>query len=54
VNGTIFFLKVALPKAGADVHFANLGLVIVDEEQRFGVGVKERLKALRVSVDGLC
>jgi len=33
--------------AQADIHFANLGLVIVDEEQRFGVDVKERLKALR-------
>jgi transcription-repair coupling factor (superfamily II helicase) len=39
--------------AGADVHFANLGLVVVDEEQRFGVDVKERLKALRASVDVL-
>ncbi|MFM7245202.1 MAG: transcription-repair coupling factor [Planctomycetaceae bacterium] len=39
--------------AGADIHFANLGLVIVDEEQRFGVDVKERLKALRASVDVL-
>jgi transcription-repair coupling factor (superfamily II helicase) len=39
--------------AGTDIHFANLGLVIVDEEQRFGVDVKERLKALRASVDVL-
>ncbi len=39
--------------AGSDIHFANLGLVIVDEEQRFGVDVKERLKALRSSVDVL-
>ncbi|MFM9057736.1 MAG: transcription-repair coupling factor, partial [Planctomycetaceae bacterium] len=39
--------------AAADIHFANLGLVIVDEEQRFGVDVKERLKALRASVDVL-
>jgi transcription-repair coupling factor (superfamily II helicase) len=39
--------------AGADIHFANLGLVIVDEEQRFGVDVKEKLKALRASVDVL-
>jgi transcription-repair coupling factor (superfamily II helicase) len=36
-----------------DVSFANLGLVIIDEEQRFGVEVKERLKALRTSVDVL-
>ena len=34
-----------------DVKFYNLGLVIVDEEQRFGVEHKERLKSLRSSVD---
>lgn len=34
-----------------DVRFANLGLVIVDEEQRFGVRQKERLKRLRAEVD---
>jgi len=33
------------------VRFANLGLVIVDEEQRFGVVHKERLKQLRAEVD---
>lgn len=31
-----------------DVHFYDLGLVIIDEEQRFGVEDKERLKALRM------
>ena len=36
-----------------DVRFHNLGLVILDEEQRFGVKVKERLKALRRTVDVL-
>jgi transcription-repair coupling factor (superfamily II helicase) len=39
--------------ASADVEFANLGLVIIDEEQRFGVDVKERLKTLRSTVDVL-
>jgi transcription-repair coupling factor (superfamily II helicase) len=39
--------------ASADVRFLNLGLVIIDEEQRFGVAVKERLKALRATVDVL-
>ena len=34
-----------------DIKFANLGLIIVDEEQRFGVKHKERLKKLRASVD---
>jgi transcription-repair coupling factor (superfamily II helicase) len=36
-----------------DVKFADLGLVIIDEEQRFGVGHKERLKQLRAMVDVL-
>ncbi len=39
--------------AQPDVKFHNLGLVIIDEEQRFGVEVKERLKALRNTVDVL-
>jgi transcription-repair coupling factor (superfamily II helicase) len=37
----------------ADVAFKDLGLLVVDEEQRFGVGHKERLKRLRTSVDVL-
>ncbi len=37
----------------AKVKFKNLGLVIVDEEHRFGVRHKERLKALRAEVDVL-
>ncbi len=36
-----------------DVVFKDLGLLIVDEEHRFGVRHKERLKALRLSVDVL-
>jgi transcription-repair coupling factor (superfamily II helicase) len=36
-----------------DVEFRNLGLLIIDEEQRFGVRHKERLKALRATVDVL-
>ncbi len=36
-----------------DVHFANLGLLVVDEEQRFGVAHKERIKQLRAQVDVL-
>ncbi len=36
-----------------DVRFARLGLVMVDEEQRFGVRQKERLKELRAEVDML-
>ncbi|MBI3299818.1 MAG: transcription-repair coupling factor [Elusimicrobia bacterium] len=37
----------------ADVRFKDLGLVVVDEEHRFGVKDKERLKALRARVDCL-
>jgi len=36
-----------------DVKFKNLGLVVIDEEHRFGVRQKERLKALRAEVDVL-
>jgi len=36
-----------------DVVFADLGLLVVDEEQRFGVSHKERLKALRHGVDAV-
>jgi len=36
-----------------DINFKDLGLVIVDEEQRFGVGHKEKLKEMRNNVDVL-
>jgi transcription-repair coupling factor (superfamily II helicase) len=36
-----------------DVHFADLGLLVVDEEQRFGVTHKERIKNMRREVDVL-
>ncbi len=38
---------------GNDVKFKDLGLLIIDEEQRFGVAVKEKLKKLRTNVDTL-
>jgi len=38
---------------GKDINFRNLGLVIIDEEQRFGVAHKEKLKSLRVETDVL-
>jgi transcription-repair coupling factor (superfamily II helicase) len=34
-----------------DVRFSNLGLLIIDEEQRFGVEQKEKMKQLRSSID---
>jgi transcription-repair coupling factor (superfamily II helicase) len=36
-----------------DVKFADLGLVVIDEEQRFGVAAKEHLKRMREMVDVL-
>ncbi len=36
-----------------DVQFKNLGLLVIDEEQKFGVKAKDRLKELRISVDVL-
>ncbi len=36
-----------------DVHFRQLGLLIIDEEHRFGVSAKERLRKLRTTVDTL-
>jgi len=36
-----------------DVHFSNLGLIVIDEEHRFGVKHKERLKKLRLETDVL-
>lgn len=38
---------------GKDVGFLDLGLLVVDEEHRFGVAHKERIKALRANVDVL-
>ncbi len=38
---------------GKDVKFKDLGLLIIDEEQRFGVSVKEKLRQLKVNVDTL-
>jgi transcription-repair coupling factor (superfamily II helicase) len=38
---------------GQDVKFKDLGLLIIDEEQRFGVSVKEKLKKIKANVDTL-
>lgn len=38
---------------GKEVKFKDLGLIIIDEEQKFGVGVKDKLKLFRASVDTL-
>lgn len=38
---------------GKDVKFKDLGLLIIDEEQKFGVSIKEKLKQLKVNIDTL-
>ncbi len=38
---------------GSDVQFKDLGLLIVDEEQKFGVAAKEKLRSMRTSIDTL-
>lgn len=38
---------------GKEVIFKDLGLLIIDEEQKFGVSIKEKLKTLKVNVDTL-
>ncbi|PKP31884.1 MAG: transcription-repair coupling factor [Bacteroidetes bacterium HGW-Bacteroidetes-17] len=39
--------------AGKDIDFKDLGLLIIDEEQKFGVAAKEKLKQLKINVDTL-
>ncbi|MCK5171119.1 MAG: transcription-repair coupling factor, partial [Bacteroidales bacterium] len=38
---------------GKEIRFKDLGLLIIDEEQKFGVSVKEKLKKLKINVDTL-
>jgi transcription-repair coupling factor (superfamily II helicase) len=38
---------------GKDVKFKDLGLLVIDEEQKFGVGVKDKLKLFKANVDTL-
>lgn len=52
-KGTIDILIGTHRLLGKDVKFKDIGLLIVDEEQRFGVSHKERLKQLRADVDVL-
>ncbi|MCB9617377.1 MAG: transcription-repair coupling factor [Sandaracinus sp.] len=52
-NGTVDVVIGTHRLLSKDVHFKELGLVVVDEEQRFGVQHKERLKKLRTDVDVL-
>jgi len=52
-NGSLDIIIGTHMLLSSTVQFKNLGLVIIDEEQRFGVRHKERLKALRFIVDVL-
>ncbi len=38
---------------GSDIKFKDLGLLIIDEEQKFGVSIKEKLKQIKINVDTL-
>ncbi len=50
-DGTVDLVIGTHKLLGRDVRFKNLGLVVIDEEHRFGVRQKEQLKALRSDVD---
>ena len=52
-NGEIDIIIGTHTLLASTIKFDDLGLVVVDEEQRFGVGHKEKLKLLRASVDFL-
>ena len=52
-NGQIDILVGTHKLVGKSVVWKDLGLLIIDEEQKFGVAVKEKLKSLRTNVDVL-
>lgn len=52
-NGKVDILIGTHKLVGKGVNFKDLGLLIVDEEQKFGVSVKEKLKQMKVNVDTL-
>ncbi|MCD4680380.1 MAG: transcription-repair coupling factor [Bacteroidales bacterium] len=52
-NGKIDIIIGTHRIASKDIEFKDLGLLIIDEEQKFGVAVKEKLKQLKVNVDTL-
>lgn len=52
-NGQIDILVGTHKLVGKEVKFKDLGLLIIDEEQKFGVSTKERLKQLKINVDTL-
>lgn len=52
-NGKIDILIGTHKILGKDIKFKDLGLLIIDEEQKFGVEAKEKLRSLKVNVDTL-
>lgn len=52
-NGRIDILIGTHRILSKDIKFKNLGLLVIDEEHRFGVGAKEKLRQMRVSIDTL-
>jgi transcription-repair coupling factor (superfamily II helicase) len=52
-NGKVDILIGTHKLVGREVVFKDLGLLIVDEEQKFGVAVKEKLKQMKLNVDTL-
>ncbi len=52
-NGAIDILIGTHRIISKDINFKDLGLLIIDEEQKFGVSVKEKLKQMKVNVDTL-
>ncbi|MDD4417804.1 MAG: transcription-repair coupling factor [Bacteroides graminisolvens] len=52
-EGTVNILIGTHRILGKDVLFKDLGLLVIDEEQKFGVSVKEKLRQLKVNVDTL-
>lgn len=52
-NGTIDILIGTHRLTSSDIQFKNLGLIVIDEEQRFGVKTKEHLKKMKADADCL-
>ena len=53
VDGKIDFVLGTHKLIGKSVKFKDLGLLVIDEEQKFGVAVKEKLRQLKVNIDTL-
>ncbi len=53
IDGKIDILIGTHKIVGKDVKFKDLGLLIIDEEQKFGVGIKDKLKLIKETVDTL-